>query len=67
MKKESSRVLGDAIRSLPEKYRTAFIMKEIQEMPYEAIAEALKCSTGTVKSRLHRARDLLKRKLEHYL
>ena len=67
LRKESSQVLGDAIRSLPEKYRTAFIMKEVQELPYETIAQILKCSTGTIKSRLHRARELLQRKLEHYM
>jgi len=67
LRKESSQVLGDAIRSLPEKYRTAFIMKEIQELPYEAIAKVLNCSAGTIKSRLHRARELLQRKLEHYV
>jgi RNA polymerase sigma-70 factor (ECF subfamily) len=67
LRKESSQVLGDAIRSLPEKYRIAFIMKEVQELPYETIAQVLKCSTGTIKSRLHRARELLQRKLEHYL
>ena len=52
--------------SSQEKYRTAFIMKEVQELPYEKIAGILKCSTGTIKSRLHRARELLQRKLEHY-
>jgi RNA polymerase sigma-70 factor (ECF subfamily) len=67
LRKESARVMGDAIRSLPRKYRTAFIMKEVQELPYEEIAKILKCSTGTIKSRLHRARELLQRKLEHYL
>jgi len=67
LRKESGRVLRDAIRSLPEKYRIAFIMKEIQDMPYDSIADALSCSAGTVKSRLHRARELLQRKLEHYL
>ena len=67
LRKESSQVLRDAIRSLPEKYRTAFIMKEIQELPYDTIAEMLKCSSGTIKSRLHRARELLQRKLEHYV
>jgi RNA polymerase sigma-70 factor, ECF subfamily len=66
LRKESTQVLGDAIRSLPEKYRTAFIMKEIQELPYETIAKVLNCSAGTIKSRLHRARELLQRKLEHY-
>jgi RNA polymerase sigma-70 factor, ECF subfamily len=67
LRKESSVVLSEAIQSLPEKYRTAFIMKEIQELPHETIAKVLNCSTGTIKSRLHRARELLQRKLEHYL
>ena len=67
LRKESSHVLGDAIRSLPEKYRTAFIMKEVQELPYETIATVLNCSPGTIKSRLHRARELLQRKLERYM
>jgi RNA polymerase sigma-70 factor (ECF subfamily) len=66
LRKESNQVLGDAIRSLPAKYRTAFIMKEVQELPYETIAKVLNCSAGTVKSRLHRARELLQRKLEYY-
>lgn len=67
LRKESGQILGDAIRSLPKKYRTAFIMKEVQELPYETIAKVLECSPGTIKSRLHRARELLQRKLEHYV
>jgi RNA polymerase sigma-70 factor, ECF subfamily len=67
LRKESSQVLRDAIRSLPEKYRTAFIMKEVQELPYDTIAKMLNCSAGTIKSRLHRARELLQRKLERYV
>jgi RNA polymerase sigma-70 factor (ECF subfamily) len=67
LRKESSQILGDAIRSLPKKYRTAFIMKEVQQLPYETIAKVLNCSPGTIKSRLHRARELLQRKLEHYV
>jgi RNA polymerase sigma-70 factor (ECF subfamily) len=67
LRKESTRILGDAIRSLPEKYRIAFVMKEVQELPYDTIARVLNCSAGTIKSRLHRARELLQRKLEHYV
>jgi len=67
LRKESGKILSEAIRSLPDKYRTAFILKEIQGMPYEGIAEVLACSPGTIKSRLHRARELLQRKLERYL
>ncbi len=66
LRREAGKVLQDAIRSLPEKYRTAFVMKEVQELPYETIAGILKCSPGTIKSRLHRARELLQKKLEHY-
>jgi RNA polymerase sigma-70 factor (ECF subfamily) len=67
LRKESSRILGDAIRSLPPKYRTAFIMKEVENLPYDEIAKVLNCSAGTIKSRLHRARELLQRKLERYM
>ncbi len=67
LRKESGRILGDAIRSLPEKYRTAFVLKELQELPYEHVARVLRCSPGTIKSRLHRARELLQRKLEKHL
>ena len=67
LRKESGQVVGDAIRSLPPKYRTAFVMKEVQELPYDEIARILKTSPGTIKSRLHRARELLQRKLEHYI
>ena len=66
LRKESGQVVGDAIRSLPPKYRTAFVMKEVQELSYDEIANILKTSPGTIKSRLHRARELLQRKLEHY-
>ena len=67
LRKESGQVMGDAIRSLPPKYRTAFVMKEVQELSYDEIAKILKTSPGTIKSRLHRARELLQRKLEHYV
>jgi RNA polymerase sigma-70 factor, ECF subfamily len=67
LRKESAQVLGDAIRSLPERYRTAFIMKEVQELPYETIAKVLNCSPGTIKSRLHRAREFLQKKLGNYI
>lgn len=67
LSKESAQIVEDAIRSLPEKYRTPFIMKEVQELPYETIAKVLGCSTGTIKSRLHRAREFLQKKLQNYI
>ena len=52
-----------AIDSLPEKYRLPFILKEVQELSYEETSKVLKISLGTVKSRIHRAKMLLREKL----
>ena len=55
--------LQAAIDSLPEKYRFAFILKEVQELSYQEISNVLRISLGTVKSRVHRAKILLRGKL----
>ena len=52
------------LRSLPEKFRLPIILKDIEGMSYEEIADVLKCEIGTVKSRLSRGRSLLRKKLE---
>ena len=57
-------VLSAAIQGLPEKYRTAFILRDIQEMPYDEVAKALSVPLGTVKSRVNRARMMLRDKLQ---
>lgn len=59
--------LQAAIDSLPEKYRFAFILKEVQELSYEEISKVLRISMGTVKSRVHRAKMLLREKLSGVL
>lgn len=61
--KEQMLKLQRAIHSLPEKYRLAFILREVQEFSYEEAAEILKVSPGTAKSRVHRAKTLLREKL----
>jgi hypothetical protein len=48
---------------LPQNYREAVILCELEEMSYEEAAAALDCPVGTVRSRLHRARALLVEKL----
>lgn len=53
-----------AIASLPENYREAVILCDLEEMTYEEAAEALRCPVGTVRSRLHRGRSILLEKLE---
>jgi len=52
--------IGDAIERLPVSYRAAFLLREVHDMPYEEIAEALGVDLGTVKSRLSRARSALR-------
>ena len=52
-----------AIDSLPEKYRLAFMLKEAQELSYVETATILQISLGTAKSRIHRAKLLLREKL----
>ena len=56
--------LNDAIGGLPEKYRVAFILRDVQEMPYEEVAKVLSVPLGTVKSRVNRARLMLREKLQ---
>jgi len=56
-----------AISSLPEKYRAALVLCDIEEKSYEEISAVLDLPVGTVKSRINRARNLLKEKLREYL
>jgi RNA polymerase sigma-70 factor, ECF subfamily len=55
------------VRGLPEKYRVILTLRDIQGLAYEDIARILRLSPGTVDSRLHRARRMLRIKLEPYL
>lgn len=55
------------VQGLPEKYRVILTLRDIQGMAYEDIARILRLSPGTVDSRLHRARRMLRLKLEPLL
>ena len=55
-KKETGEIVGRAIASLPDEFRGIIIMRDMQGLSYEEIAEATGCTVGTVKSRLWRAR-----------
>ena len=62
-RKEKLQRLQRAIDSLPPKYRLAFMLKEVQELSYEETGRVLAISVGTAKSRIHRAKMLLRDKL----
>ncbi len=53
-----------ALQKLPEKLRAAIVLREIEELSYEEIAEVLRTSLGTVKSRISRAREQLRHLLK---
>lgn len=55
-----------ALASLDLLYRAPLVLREIEGLTYQQISEALRCSEGTVKSRLHRGRLLLKQSLNAY-
>jgi RNA polymerase sigma-70 factor (ECF subfamily) len=55
------------LRGLDEPFRTTIILREIEELSYEEIAEVMDTSLGTVKSRITRGREALKRRLQPYL
>jgi RNA polymerase sigma-70 factor, ECF subfamily len=56
-----------ALQQVPEPYRTALILRDLEEMSYEEVAEVLQISLGTVKSRITRGRDALRGKLAGYV
>lgn len=56
----------DAIASLPEEYRTAVVLSDMEGLSYAEIAELMDVPVGTVKSRLFRGRRRLQKALYHY-
>ena len=58
-RKETRRIVRDAIEQLPDAYRTVLILRDIEEMPTKDVADALEITTSAVKVRLHRARQAL--------
>jgi RNA polymerase sigma-70 factor (ECF subfamily) len=66
-REQLQQVVGAAIATVPEKYRMALVLRDIEGMAYEEIAVVLGIPGGTVRSRINRARSLLKRKLQPLL
>ena len=66
-RRELESALGRAIAELPEDRRIVVVLRDIEGLSYEEIAQVLEIELGTVRSRLHRARADLKEKLERFL
>lgn len=66
LEEEEKTVIRNAVLRLPEKYRIIVLLFYMQELSQEEIANVLHIPVGTVKSRLHTAKQLLKSELEEY-
>ena len=64
---EIHRTVNHAVEQLPEDLRTAIILREVEGLSYEEIAEAMDCPVGTVRSRIFRAREAIARSLKPLL
>jgi RNA polymerase sigma-70 factor (ECF subfamily) len=65
--KEIARAVNEAMDALPEELRMAVTLREIEGMSYEAIAQALDCPIGTVRSRIFRAREAISSRIKPML
>ncbi len=61
---ESTNIIFGAIEALPEKYRTIIRLRHKEDKSYEEISQILRIPIGTVKARLFRARELLRKELK---
>jgi RNA polymerase sigma-70 factor (ECF subfamily) len=61
--REMRETVEQAIQSLPDDLRTAIILRELDGMSYEEIAETMECPVGTVRSRIFRAREAISKKV----
>lgn len=64
MEMEECRIVCEAVKRLPDKYRLPVLLFYMEELSLSDISKILNLSAGTVKSRIHRAKKILKQKLE---
>jgi RNA polymerase sigma-70 factor (ECF subfamily) len=61
--KEFSQYIQDLLDQLKPDHKTAIVLRDVLDLSYEEISEVLNCSIGTVKSRISRARETLRKKI----
>ena len=66
-RKELHEAIQHAIAELPERYRLPLVLRDLQGLSYDEISDALELRSGTTKSRINRARLMLKDKLKSYV
>ncbi len=66
-KAETERAVGEALNSLDADHRVAVVLRDVEGLDYQAISEILDVPPGTVKSRIHRGRMMLREKLQGFM
>ncbi|AJY75313.1 RNA polymerase subunit sigma-24 [Paenibacillus beijingensis] len=64
---ETQRTIHQAIETLPPKYKSVMVLRYLQDMSLQEIGEVLDMPVTTVKTRVHRGREFLRKRLEHKL
>lgn len=64
---ETQTIIRDAIATLPPKYKTVMVLRYLQDMSLQEISEVVDLPVTTIKTRVHRGREYLRKKLEHKL
>ena len=67
LRAEIEKTVSDTIENLPDDLRKAIVLRELEGLSYEEIAEVMKCPVGTVRSRIFRAREAINEKLKPLL
>ncbi len=67
MKRAFWKAAKKALDELPTEFRAVIVLVDMEGLSYEEAAQALNCPIGTIRSRLHRARILLREKLKEWL
>ncbi|MFC5407619.1 RNA polymerase sigma factor SigW [Cohnella soli] len=64
---ETQKLIQEAIATLPVKYKSVMILRYLQDMSLQEISDVLDMPVTTIKTRVHRGREFLRKKLEHKL
>jgi RNA polymerase sigma-70 factor (ECF subfamily) len=67
IQRERKQAVQEAINSLDPEHRAVIVLRDMESFDYQQIAEILEVPTGTVKSRIHRARMMLREKLRSWM
>ncbi|HLE32049.1 MAG TPA: sigma-70 family RNA polymerase sigma factor [Bacteroidota bacterium] len=67
LKEDAQELITEGLKKIPDKFRLPIVLKDIEGMTYEEIAEVMQCEIGTVKSRLSRGRAMLRSALKPLL